>query len=195
MTADEGAVTCFLKGGTCIDYVVCSPCITPYILSLERELEVPWSPHCGLRLMLALQPRAVLVRSLKYPKDADKAFELTKDEAGELWKKAVENTKDTKGHQIYTEELKEYQKEISDKLGMTKEAEQIGEEYAQWCTTLDEYMKLAQGVTDNDAKTFFGRGKALNFAKVPYLKENCTEDVPLRGGAVGWPEPGKQSRF
>ncbi len=54
LTAEDGAVTCFLKGGTCKDYVVCSPYIAPYILSLERELEVPWAPHCGLRLSLAM---------------------------------------------------------------------------------------------------------------------------------------------
>ena len=49
MTAEGRAVTCFLKGGTCIDYIVCSPYVAPYILALERELGVPWSPHYGLR--------------------------------------------------------------------------------------------------------------------------------------------------
>ena len=67
ITAENGATTCFLQGGTCIDFVICSQFIAPYILVLERELEVPWTPHCGLRLMLAMQPKAVLVRSLRYP--------------------------------------------------------------------------------------------------------------------------------
>ena len=116
--------------------------------------------------MLAMQPNAVLFRSLEYPKDADKAFEPTVEEAGKLWEEAEGITKDTKGYRIYTEDLKDFQKEISDKLEIIKEAEEIGGDYAQWCTTLDEYMKLARGATNDEAIVFFGRGKALNLSLI-----------------------------
>ena len=45
--------------------------------------------------------------------------------------RAGENTKDTKGHQIDSDDLKKFQKEISDKLGITKEAEDVGKKYAE----------------------------------------------------------------
>ena len=64
ITADNEATTCFLQGGTCIDYVVAAPQVAPYVMSVERILEVPWSPHCGLKIRMALRPKAVLVRSL-----------------------------------------------------------------------------------------------------------------------------------
>ena len=58
---------------------------------------------------------------------------------------------------------------------MTKEVEEIGKDYAQWCTALDEYMRLAQGIQGPDAKIVYGRGEALKLTKVSDLKAGIVQ--------------------
>ena len=57
--------------------------------------------------------------------------------------------------------------------------------YASWCLTVDNYNIILEDAKGNEQLKYQGRGQALRFRLVPYLKENCTDDIPLRGGYSG----------
>ena len=68
-TADNFGPTCFLRSESLIDFALIHPKVAPYVKEFTRDLTVPWSPHCGLRITLARDVKMVMVRQLKYPKD------------------------------------------------------------------------------------------------------------------------------
>ena len=58
--------TCNVDGR--IDYLSISPCMLPLMISINADLEVPWGPHCAIRLHLMARLRAVRCRKLVVPK-------------------------------------------------------------------------------------------------------------------------------
>ena len=133
-----------------------------------------------------MRPKAVLVRSLRYPRDSEKAKGLAVAEATRIWEEAQDKAKlDFSSPELYTKEFDEHQRELMTKLRNIKESEEVGDDYARWCRVVDTYMTMVEQPEDAKVSQYSGRGVSLRFNLVPYLKENCTDDIPLRGGFCG----------
>ena len=59
--------TCRQGRGSLMDCGIASNCLFPYIANFN-SVEVPWSPHHGIRLRLHRSPRSVMVRAFVKPR-------------------------------------------------------------------------------------------------------------------------------
>ena len=55
-------------GGRVIDNFAVSTCLVPLIVSMSADLEVPWGPHCAVRLQMLARLRSVQRRRLIVPR-------------------------------------------------------------------------------------------------------------------------------
>lgn len=61
------ASTCTV-GDRVLDFFVISHCLQPLVKAVTADFEVPWKPHCAVRLDIYARPRAVMCRRLVVPK-------------------------------------------------------------------------------------------------------------------------------
>ena len=156
---------------------------------MEVVSEVPWGPHDGLIMTLAIDPQEVMVNKIMRPKPLHELSQ--QNESGEAskiaWRSAYAAAKTEIGKQqgdYDSVESKDRRQTYAETLGISGISEALARDWAIWCRALEIEAISGSGKNVEETKCFKGRAESITLRKCPLLRNTrlTQEALPIPGG-------------